>query len=197
MEKEVSNPMQFPKPKDLNINMAPFLLGEEEETLPEDWRTYIDLIKACKAPFRGLVCYLTVSEGFVHQGSSQRRGGVHTEASKAGPWGGCSSVWMASTVGGSCRVWDFVVPEDRLGLGGSLEHYDLSSTPSRLLNANELTRLSDRTPHEALPMKESGYRQFFRLVGPEIHGWFAQHSTKNPLCPLPSNIPVYEHNKFR
>lgn len=190
--------VDFPTPSGLSVNMMPFVLGDDT-TLPPELRPYASMIHACNAPFPGQVCFLTVTESYVEANTTQRRGGPHTEASNLGAWGGGpwgkGGVWMASTVNGSCRVWDEEIPVQNLGRGGCLAHYNLKSH-SRLMGANELLRITDRTPHEALPPKEPGYRQFFRLVGPEVHGWYAEHSTPNPLCPLPGDIPVYGFNKF-
>jgi hypothetical protein len=55
--------------------------------------------------------------------------------------------------------------------------------PPRLLEAGELCWLTDRTPHEALPLTRSTdrvYRQFFRLVVGPVDVWYARHSTPNP-----------------
>ena len=44
-----------------------------------------------------------------------------------------------------------------------------------------ITLICDRTPHESLPLPQSGCRQFFRLVTSEVSLWYADHSTPNPL----------------
>ena len=64
------------------------------------------------------------------------------------------------------------------------------------MDAGELIWMTDMTAHEALPQKESGFRQFFRVVTPSVSHWFADHSTKNPKVPLPSNVKVVHGNKF-
>lgn len=46
--------------------------------------------------------------------------------------------------------------------------------------------MTDRTPHEALESLKDEYRQFYRLVGPEIGGWWEQHSTPNRLGVKPN-----------
>jgi hypothetical protein len=64
--------------------------------------------------------------------------------------------------------------------------------------AGELVWITDRTPHESLPITDlSKRRQFFRLVVGEISYWFADHSTSNPTgFELPSNVPIFRGNKF-
>ena len=41
--------------------------------------------------------------------------------------------------------------------------------------------MTDRTPHESLPLKPGQYRQYFRLVTSNVSVWYAKHSTPNPL----------------
>lgn len=194
--------VEFPKTANRNVNMMPFVLGEWS-TLPKEFHDYIPMIEKCRADFKGQVCYLTVSESDVKKGESQRRPGAHTEASRKGRWGGGAwggsgyqpGVFMASNIADTTRVWpDKEIPVEQLGPLGSLledpgpDYYNLA--------ANELVGMSDRVPHEGLPQQQDGHRQFFRLVGPEVHGWYKQHSTSNPLCAIPASIPVIERNKF-
>lgn len=192
--------VDFPSPQGIKVNMMPFVLGDSQ-SLPENMRQYVPMIDACEAKFNGEVCYLTVNESYVNVGKSQRRGGIHTEAPSNGrwggnPWGGNGGVWMNSTQSNTCKVWSQEVPENKLGNGGDCSHLDFSDEDAYYLQAGELVQMSDRTPHEAIPQNKSGYRQFFRLVGPDIYGWFTEHNTRNPLCALPFNIPVITKNKF-
>ncbi len=62
--------------------------------------------------------------------------------------------------------------------------------------ANQLIWLTDRTPHEALPQEHDGCRQFFRLVTSKISVWFEEHSTPNPMVPLPEYVEVIRGSKF-
>ena len=64
-----------------------------------------------------------------------------------------------------------------------------------LMRAHELYWLTDRTPHESLPLSRSAFRQYFRLVCSGIGVWYAAHSTANPLGTLP-DAPVVTHDKF-
>ena len=55
--------------------------------------------------------------------------------------------------------------------------------------------MSDRTPHEALPMP-SGPRQFVRVILGGVDLWFKDHSTANPLVNLPKSVRVIVGSKF-
>jgi hypothetical protein len=86
----------FPPPQDININMMPFVMGDIT-SIPVEYRHYWPLIAACPLPCKtqkvrtssypnrfetvkpeiGKVGYLTIQEGFVPAGSSQRRPGLH------------------------------------------------------------------------------------------------------------------------
>eukprot|EP01040_Poterioochromonas_malhamensis_P010766 gene10766-11734_t len=85
------------------------------------------------------------------------------------------------------------------GPHGSLERMrGLLGGPTKRLGAGELVWLSDRTPHESLPMEDTSIRrQFFRLVVGEIGFWYADHNTANPTgFEVPMNIPIIRGNKF-
>lgn len=88
----------FPPPRDININMMPFIL-DEPDSLPEEYLHYWDLIEMCSSGSLARyikeeereyqdqdakerhVVYLTIHESEVKEGESQRRGGLHTECS--------------------------------------------------------------------------------------------------------------------
>eukprot|EP00629_Pelagomonadales_sp_RCC1024_P000559 CAMPEP_0119269248 /NCGR_PEP_ID=MMETSP1329-20130426/6731_1 /TAXON_ID=114041 /ORGANISM="Genus nov. species nov., Strain RCC1024" /LENGTH=541 /DNA_ID=CAMNT_0007269245 /DNA_START=189 /DNA_END=1811 /DNA_ORIENTATION=+ len=167
------------------------------------------------------VVYLTVDERTPTPGASQRRPGLHIESggltsgvmfddmttfwlgwghgslTKMGqPRGG---IFMASTVAGSTRLYNCRISDsvgDVVGPGGDVErmrplleeHVD-----SHTLEAGELAWMTDRTPHESLPVA-SGERQYFRLVVGDIGGWFEGHSTANPL--VAPNAPIIQGDKF-
>ena len=68
---------------------------------------------------------------------------------------------------------------------------------SKVLRAGELVWLTDRTPHECLPVEQDTGRQFFRLVVGKIAFWFSDHSTPNPIgYEIPSDVPIVHGNKF-
>lgn len=63
------------------------------------------------------------------------------------------------------------------------------------LQAHELFWMTDRTPHESLPLDRPAFRQYFRLVAGPIGVWYAAHSTPNPLG-TPPDAPVVTYDKF-
>eukprot|EP00316_Scyphosphaera_apsteinii_P015956 CAMPEP_0119329396 /NCGR_PEP_ID=MMETSP1333-20130426/75717_1 /TAXON_ID=418940 /ORGANISM="Scyphosphaera apsteinii, Strain RCC1455" /LENGTH=379 /DNA_ID=CAMNT_0007338501 /DNA_START=35 /DNA_END=1171 /DNA_ORIENTATION=+ len=110
-------------------------------------------------------------------------------------------VFMASSVGGTCRVWDASLRYSELvGALGAIEHlrHPLSrAAPSCLMQASELFWLTDSTPHESVPLAADTYRQYFRLVTSNVGVWYAAHSTPNPLGVLPPPaVQVLTVNKF-
>jgi hypothetical protein len=169
-----------------------------------------------------VVFYLTIQESYVEAGQCQRRPGLHTDAHATADWGaGCSKgrgywhswgggedgapdvprrdgIFIASSVADTCAVWDCGV--ETPGLLGDCEEIRPRITPKygpTLLQANRLYWMTDRTPHEALPMPESGYRQFFRLVTDKVDVWYEQHSTANPFGVVPPpKCKIITENKF-
>jgi len=63
------------------------------------------------------------------------------------------------------------------------------------LQAGELFWMTDRTPHQSMPVKVGQPRQFFRLVTGGIDTWYAAHSTSNPLG-VRAQAAVVEFDKF-
>mmetsp|Transcript_12353 Transcript_12353/g.19483 ORF Transcript_12353/g.19483 Transcript_12353/m.19483 type:complete len:537 (-) Transcript_12353:61-1671(-) len=212
----------FPEPMGRSVNMMPFTLGDVD-SLPDDLKCYYPLIERCPNEKRSGVAYLTVEESYVEVGATQRRPGLHIEtpgifgctsheaACRPGReryWGMgyfvgadqfLGGIYFASTTDSSCRVFDALVDKTVPAISdrhGGCEHLRSVIGDGKMLGANELVWMTDLTPHEALPQQESGYRQFFRLVMPEISHWFAKHSTPNPKVPLPDGIIVVDESKF-
>lgn len=255
----VPAPFEFPKPTGINVNTMPIRYFDKM-SIPEFCRPYADLIDSCpvsaydiykssdadigELDFRNdsgygwkerseRVAYLTIEEGIVPIGVTQRRPGLHIErpgsvldggrlysknnpndqiyASLAwglGRWGEdnpVDGIYMASNVTGSCMVYDEVIekPEDVTDRFGGIEHMRNVLGPGRKLEAGELCWITDRTPHESLPMPAPAdepdaryvYRSFFRLVVGRISVWYSKHNTPNPLGVLP-DCPVVDHDKF-
>ena len=107
--------IEFPPPKDQNVNMLPFIMGDED-SLPDELRPYYETIVS-KCPVMdeeyGKVVYLTVSEGMVDVSNTQRRSGLHVEASPASGIVGVGGTFQAGTEsnwgGGVC---DYFSSED-------------------------------------------------------------------------------------
>lgn len=213
-------PAVWPQHKGRNINMMPFVIGEEK-TLPEEFRDWWPIILKC--PFdddeRGKVGYLTVQESTIESDqTSQRRAGLHCEAPGAPGkqvsyqsmrtfWGGGSSqrilyggIYMGSNVSDSCRIHNCQVVAEHIGPLGNVEHLAKviwTKCGHRLQQKErQIHWLTDRTPHESLPLAAGTKRSFFRVVTSRISIWYKAHSTPNPLCPVPPHIQIVEYNKF-
>ena len=114
-------------------------------------------------------------------------------------------IFMASNVENSCRVWNCQIQRpkvdclDIVGKHGDIEHLrEFLPTDSETMVANHLYWITDRTPHESLPLAHRGYRQFFRLVTSLVGLWFENHSTKNPngVVPDPKITKIVKGSKF-
>jgi hypothetical protein len=110
-------------------------------------------------------------------------------------------IYMASNVDDSCEVWPALIddPAEVTDDHGSVEHmrsYMLRSGVRPIkLKANSLTWITDRTPHESLPIKSSVYRQWFRLVVGPISVWHSKHNSWNPLGVQP-DAPISDVDRF-
>lgn len=177
-------------------------------------------IKSCIGRSTGQIYYLTIQESLVNPGECQRRPGLHTDAHSNGDWGaelckgegewtydswgggrssGPSSggIFLASSVANSCAVWDCCIKYP--GVLGDCEELRerITRYGPTLMDANRLYWITDRTPHEALPMREGGYRQFFRLVTDKVDVWYQLHSTPNPLGVMPPpSCKIITEDKF-
>ncbi|KAF0693398.1 Aste57867_15651 [Aphanomyces stellatus] len=200
------------EPLPFHVNMMPFIMGDIE-TLPESCRRYFPIVRECLRRLYSRedseVGYLTIHEGVVPAGTSQRRGGLHVEISgghgyherlEDTHWGGghavehqlMGGIFMASTVANSCGVWNVFVEDSRdiMGPLGDMEHFrdvlDETAHGYLELEANELIWMTDETPHESLPLPTAQFRQYFRLVTSNVSHWYADHSTPNPLGTQPT-----------
>lgn len=215
--------VEFPEPTGININMMPIVIGVPN-SIPEEYRHYAPLVAACfgtTPPQR--IGYLTINEGTVEAGTTQRRGGLHIECPgyltggvvSHGKWSRVTDcfgndrgekfeggIYMASTVSNSNCFWRVKIddPGEVAGALGDLEHIrsllpeNRKTTPA----AGQLVWFTDTTPHEALPIASSGPRQFFRLVVGDLSQWNEKHNTKNPLGvkPDPTVTKTVDYDKF-
>ena len=260
-----------PSGRDIDVNMMPINLVHLDVSLPDFLKNYTKSIRAClTTPYNvedrsERIAYLTVQEGMVPVGRSQRRPGLHIdrhnnriresqgggEASTAPPchpwrqedpalralsarhydtaWGlgkahhglggayhghtlPIDGIFMASSVANSCAVWPRIIyePEKITDEHGGIEHLrELLGEPV-LLGADELCWLTDRTPHESLPLypihngEENDeaepthvFRQFFRLVAGPVSVWYTKHNTPNPTGTLPgAEVEIDDGDKF-
>lgn len=110
-------------------------------------------------------------------------------------------IFMASTVSDSCAVYPCLIerPGEVTDAHGSIEHMrralERAGVQPAKLKANQLCWITDRTPHESLPLETGQYRQWFRLVVGPISTWFSKHCTPNPLGVQP-DAPISDEDKF-
>jgi hypothetical protein len=134
-------------------------------------------------------------------------------------------IYMVSMVPASTEVWDCnIVDPKAIGPFGYVEHLryciEKRYAKSQTLDAGELLWMTDRTPHQSLPL---GFctpaeltphevlmvagpdgvpmpvvrRQFVRIVAGEISVWYAQHSTPNPIAGMEARAQIIHGNKFK
>jgi len=163
------------------------------------------------------VWYLTIQEGLVPKGTTQRRPGLHIDGGglvlkEGGRWSAewlnwgevfeefTGGIYMASNVSNTCKVWNVRVKDqpEVCGPNGSLEHLREIMPEGRLLEEGELVWITDTTPHESVPLDEEVRRQFIRVVTKSVSVWYEQHSTKNPkgVVPDPAVTAIVAHDKF-
>ena len=103
-------------------------------------------------------------------------------------WSGESGgIFIASNIADSTRVWNCKVTNDKIiGKNGNIEPMrEFLPTEGLLLKPGKVYWMSDRAPHESLPMKVTTMRQFFRIMTSEVEFWFKDIYTANPLGVLP------------
>ena len=108
-------------------------------------------------------------------------------------------IYMASNASDSCKLYNCEIMNDKLiGELGDIEHLREFIPQGEVMERDTLYWFTDRTPHEALPLKEGTDRQFFRLVTSQVSLWYIDHSTKNPLgiAPDPEITKLVKGSKF-
>ncbi|KAJ3095002.1 hypothetical protein HK100_005949 [Physocladia obscura] len=111
-------------------------------------------------------------------------------------------IFLASNIDDSFRAYDCIVDDvEAVGHLGDINHMRNAITIQNFdeirVKANELLWITDRTPHESLPQKKAGFRQFFRLVTSELSMWYNEHNTPNELGILPGcDVLKVKGNKF-
>lgn len=96
-----------------------------------------------------------------------------------------------------------VKPEDVTDDHGGCEHLRDHEGVGENLKKNHLYWITDRTPHESLPVQPPAddpdakyvYRQFIRIVVGRISVWYSKHNTPNPFG-LQPDAPISDINKF-
>lgn len=195
--------IEFPEFSGARCYMMPFIQGRPE-SIPSRFEGYRHIVESQFIPGEeGQMGHITIDESYVDEGTSQRGYGaadrsVHTEACKSdalltwGPspftWGSNSgiliepdlTVLIANSIDDTCVVWDEEVPDTTFD--GDLSHL-LDKFPretGRSMKAGEVFEIGIFTPHECVPQKDAGNRQFFRIVGNGVSGR-SDGFTDNPL----------------
>lgn len=183
--------------------MMPYIQGDPS-SVPEQYGTYFGIIESTFLQ-RGQIGFLTIDEkpgkkGEPHRGKRARFGrALHTEAGLHGAvyawgspygWGMSHNVELerdtriliGSSLSDTCAVWD--AEHEDTSLDGDIGHeaHMYPMDEAHVLKAGEVAEIGILTPHESLPLKTDGNRQFLRIVGSGVHGR-EPYFTQNPLVP--------------
>lgn len=203
MNLHVRGQMAFPDYVGARCYMMPFIQGRGE-SLPEEYASYARIVDDFVIPGEeGQIGYITIDESFVDAGKSQRGYGsgertIHTEAclsNGALTWGQPTPSWgpspmvlldpdlrvlIANSIADTCMVWDVAVQDTTPDGDLSLRAAEFPREVGKLMAAGEVLEIGIFTPHECIPQKQSGQRQFFRIVGKGVHGR-EDYFTRNAL----------------
>lgn len=186
--------IMFPEFTGVRCYMMPFIQGRPE-SLPENFHQYSEIIERFALDGEeGQLGLVTIDESFVTAGKSQRGYGagertIHTEACRSldtlswGPtspptWGERSVVRLspdlriliANSIEDTCMVWNAEVEDTTPDGDLSMRASEFPIDAGRMMAAGEVMEIGIFTPHEPIPQKESGNRQFFRIVGKGVTG---------------------------
>lgn len=188
----VTNNIQFPEFKGIKCRMMPFIQGDSS-SLPEEFASYAEIVDNNYLE-KGKIGYLTIDESHVEAGKSQRgynsKGidrNVHVEVGRhsgnkyrwgGGGWGGRTNAYVdgqtrvliANSIDDTCRVWDKLewYPTKDGDLSDIIDQYPEDT--GILMKAGQMVHMSVFTPHECIAQKQSGPRQFIRIVGTGVTG---------------------------
>lgn len=188
--------VEFPEFSGVQCAMMRIIQGQPM-TIPRKYAAYRPLVSQLVLQ-RGEEGWLTIDEAIVEEGSTHRGYGagerfIHTEACQGYSWGPSEPTWgvgnrvkvdpetqvsIANSLDDTCRVWPSITAE--LTAEGHVPAEACPDEAGELMKAGEVRVIGVRTPHECVPQKKAGPRQFVRLVGIGIRGR-ADHFTKNPL----------------
>jgi hypothetical protein len=191
--------LSFPAYTGLRCLMMPYIQGEPD-SVPAAYLPYADIIRNVYME-KGDVGYLTIDESVAVAGKAHRGKrakfprALHTEAGRhnltnlwGGNWGSSDMVTLdedveillANNLDDSCAVWDAVQKDTTLDgdIGHLADAYPYSI--ASLMKAGEVRRIGIFTPHESLPVKETFFRQFLRIVSSGVHGR-EPYFTQNPM----------------
>lgn len=195
--------IEFPPYTGARCLMMPYVQGDPT-TVPDEYQGYADILRDVFVR-SGDIGYLTIDESTVTSGTPHRGArttterALHTEAGRipgvAYVWGGGGwgrdhrvtldadvQVLLANNVPESCALWDAEHADTSLDgdLGHALDQYPMGS--AIIMQPGAVHRIGILTPHESLPMRHGGRRQFLRIVSSGVHGR-EPYFTKNPMMP--------------
>lgn len=194
----------FPKFSGVQCLMMPYIQGDPT-SVPDGYRAYGEILESVFLQ-SGEIGFLTIDEspviaGTPHRGSRAKFGrALHTEAGQnpltrnyrwgGGTWGGREAVTLdpdlrvliASNLDDSCAVWD--AEHNPTSLDGDIGFASVQYpyTAARFLKAGDVCNIGILTPHESIPVKQDGNRQFLRIVGAGVYGR-EEYFSVNPKVP--------------
>lgn len=198
--------MAFPEFTGARCYMMPFIQGRGD-SLPAEYAGYADVIERFPLDGQeGQVGLITIDESFVEAGASQRGYGardrtIHTEACLSadklswGPtWGREPDepsgpfvrlardvrVIIANSIPDTCMLWDVAVHDTTPDGDLSMRASEFPRSAGRMMGAGEVMEIGIFTPHEPIRQRDSGNRQFFRIVGTGVFGR-EDYFTINPI----------------
>lgn len=177
---KIGNVVSFPKFTKERAYMVPFKKGEE---LPEQYSRWQNTVNAM---LEGIetndVIYMTIDQGEVKKGSTQRRGGVHIDGNYTIVGWGTPPTWNTA----DCNGGGIILASDQVGCkayegeltggindGGDCSNMDLSGTKASVLQPNQVYVGNVTMAHETMPATETHNRTFIRLTLPESYQFAA------------------------
>ncbi len=177
--------------------MMPFIQGDPN-SVPEEIKQQYGAILENTFIDKGEVGFLTIDESFVDAGKAQRayrsktNRALHTEAglrpNKLYAWGSGiavtldrdAKVLLANNLDNTCALWDTEHENTSVDgdIGDCANMYPLDCAV--MMKSGDVHQIGVLTPHESLPVKASGNRQFIRIMSSGVHGR-ESYFTKNPL----------------
>ena len=182
--------INFPKFLGVRCLMMPYIQGDSS-SLPDNYESYSDIVDSIFIK-QGDIGYLTIDEsptnkGKPHRGTRARTTrALHTEVGlrpgKIYAWGvlcgssdmvivdGDVEILLANNIDDSCAVWDAQHKDTSIDgdIGYVSDPYPYEK--AIMVKAGEVHKISIFTPHESLPIKENGERQFLRILSSGVHG---------------------------
>lgn len=193
----------FPDYSGIRCLMMPYIQGDPM-SVPEQYRKGYEDILSSVFIKKGDIGYLTIDESTVtagnpHRGDRAKFGrALHTEAgvdpNKIYCWGGAGwgrthkvelerdvQVLLANSIDASCALWN--AEHENTSLDGDIGDYanQYPYSDAIMMGAGEVHQIGILTPHESLPIKQSGKRQFLRIISSGVHGREPHFTTNNLL----------------